>query len=460
MAATTLELDDIQGIILRGYAAMQAAAFVLLEVTDPAKAKAWLAALPLTTAAVEPREAAACTNVAFTAAGLMRLGLPRETLEGFSRELQDGMVTRHRKRLLGDGDTSAPAHWWWGRAPADAASSEDDVPDPRLHVMLLLYARTDGELAERVADHRAEQAASGLAELGLLSTQLLADRKEHFGFRDGVSQPEVRGFHDRRPGSHANTINAGEILLGYPNEYGKLPAGPAFGRNGSYLVARTLRQDVGAFWSFVAAEAERLGVQPEWLASRMVGRWPSGAPVIGYADADPGRNAADENDFGFASEDRLGHVCPIGSHIRRTNPRDDMIDFGKEEAIKLVNRHRIVRRGRAFGRPVDPTMTPRELLRSDDVDDERSGRGLHFLCFCADISRQFEFTQNTWMNNPKGLGLYDDPDPIAGPGGGCFTMQADPVRKRVTGVPRFVHVRGGAYLFMPGIAATRELARP
>jgi deferrochelatase/peroxidase EfeB len=87
-------------------------------------------------------------------------------------------------------------------------------------------------------------------------------------------------------------------------------------------------------------------------------------------------------------------------------------------------------------------------------------RGLHFICLNANIARQFEFVQFTWLNNPKFDGLYDDADPLVGPShprGGTFTIQSEELRERFA-VPRFVSVRGGAYFFMPGLAATRYLA--
>ena len=75
------------------------------------------------------------------------------------------------------------------------------------------------------------------------------------------------------------------------------------------------------------------------------------------------------------------------------------------------------------------------------------------------------FIQHAWMNSPKFDGLYEDDDPIVGdrgdpygPPGGTFTVQQEPLRKRVTGLPRFVTVVGGGYFFMPGISAVRYLA--
>jgi deferrochelatase/peroxidase EfeB len=110
---------------------------------------------------------------------------------------------------------------------------------------------------------------------------------------------------------------------------------------------------------------------------------------------------------------------------------------------------------------VHPSLDPRNML----VPDDGLERGLHFICVNANLSRQFEFVQQTWMNNQKFVGLYDDADPIAGshdPHGngqlGTFTIQAEPVRQRVTGIPRFVTTRGGAYFFLPGVRALRYLS--
>ena len=106
-------------------------------------------------------------------------------------------------------------------------------------------------------------------------------------------------------------------------------------------------------------------------------------------------------------------------------------------------------------------MTPEEAL----VAGAQSGdeRGIHFICLNANIARQFEFVNHTWLNDPKFAGLYDDADPLVGPSephGGTFTIPTDTVRERVTSVPRFVSVKGGAYFFLPGIAALRWLGEP
>lgn len=85
-------------------------------------------------------------------------------------------------------------------------------------------------------------------------------------------------------------------------------------------------------------------------------------------------------------------------------------------------------------------------------------RGLHFICLCANLARQFEFVQHTWCNNPHFNGLYEDSDPLIGPAGGRSPSRPLPARRRISGLPAFVHVRGGAYFFLPGIRALRYLS--
>jgi deferrochelatase/peroxidase EfeB len=155
--------------------------------------------------------------------------------------------------------------------------------------------------------------------------------------------------------------------------------------------------------------------------------------------------------------DPFGLHCPIGSHIRRTNPRDALND-DPQQSLELSNQHRIVRRGRSYGTPLVEDMDPAKLM---GTPDDRTERGLHFICLNAAIDRQFEFVQNLWANNPKFGGLYDDPDPLIGVLDGekaTFTVQKEPVRCAYSDMPRFVQVRGGAYFFLPGIAAIRMLA--
>ena len=468
--ADTLDLQDIQGLIIRGYGNLKAACYILLEISSPGPAKIWLSALAntITTGQASPGEKA--LNVAFTYAGIKKLGLEPAILAMFSNEFITGITTPHRSLLLGDVEGSSPAQWAWGG------------PNTRsIDMVLMMFAVDDHELSDVYNTYAQAFAANGLLEVLKLDTVDLGN-KEHFGFHDGVSQPVMEGLPQTE--TSMNTIKAGEFLLGYPNEYGLYTDRPVLkpamdpkgllprdssgsgnvdlGRNGSYLVFRQLRQDVRGFWQFLdeatknpdgsSNPATRLK-----LASQMVGRWPSGAPLLKTPDQDDTR-LADANDFAYYQTDPYGFNCPIGAHVRRANPRDSLDPQpGSEQSIAIGKRHRILRRGREYGPPVDPA----ELLSVKKTIAEDQDRGLHFLCLNANISRQFEFIQHTWVNNPHFNGLYDDADPIIGahyPDGGTFTIQAKPVRKRLTSLPRFVSVVGGAYFFIPGIRAIRYLA--
>ena len=184
------------------------------------------------------------------------------------------------------------------------------------------------------------------------------------------------------------------------------------------------------------------------LAAKFVGRWPSGTPLALSPERDDA-GLGRPNDFGYAELDANGERCPIGAHIRRANPRDALDpSVGAGESRAIVKRHRILRRGRLYG-----DVVPLDQLLDGDGGADDQERGLHFLCLCANLARQFEFIQHTWVNNSKFGGLYDDVDPIAGSppdGGGTFTMPAKPVRRRVLGVPRFTTVPGRRLLLPAG----------
>jgi len=439
-----LELDDIQGLVVRGYGALPHASYLLAAIEDRGRARAWLATLAGRLDDARERPGALAVNVAFTRTGLAALGVPAPTLERFPLPFVVGMTDPHRSRLLGDVEESAPEHWDWGgpqSAPVD--------------VLLLVYASDARELGRATEELRG---AAGIRVVGELDTAELQPR-EHFGFRDGISQPRIEGLGE---GPAANTIKAGEFVLGYRNEYGLLPDAPpgALGRNGSFLVLRQLSQDVHGFWDFCErASARADGTVDEAarlrLAAKLVGRWPGGAPLALAPDADA-PELADANDFGYFHGDRHGLGCPVGAHVRRAHPRDSLDpDPGSQRSIDVGKRHRLLRRGRQYGRFLAP-----EVLLTAGVDEAwlQEPRGLHFVCLGTNLSRQFEFVQHTWIANPRFAGLHDDPDPLLGPAGSTFTVPARPVRDRYTGLPRFVSVHGGAYFLLPGIRAVRELA--
>ena len=468
-AAVELELDDIQGLIARGYSHLPSACYVLLRIEDADAAKTWLASIVPDVPAASRKPKDVGIHLAWTSAGLRALGLDDDALATFSREFREGMDAPHRSRILGDSGLSTPDDWRWGGPSNDA-----------VHVLLMLYAKNDDALEAHHQRLRDGYAASGFSEIARLDTFTIPNRKEHFGFNDGIAQPIIQGL--SRTGPPENTLAPGEFILGYPNAYDKLPNSPHvpqgadpeghlptsvaedgrvvgdLGKNGSYLVFRQLSQDVRGFWRFVDDVTRRVNgtSDPETrtrMAAKMVGRWPSGAPLTLCPDQDD-PDFGTRDDFGYRATDQHGHGCPLGSHIRRTNPRD-ALEGSASESVKVSNRHRILRRGRSYGAPIAEVID--EIIASEEEHDEC---GLHFICFNTDIGRQFEFIQHTWINNGKFAGLYTDADPLLGNHGdqGTFTVQTHPVRTRVTGMKRFVEVRGGAYFFLPGLRALRFLA--
>ncbi len=469
----TLEVKDIQGIIIRGYSNLPAAEFLLLGIRNPALAKKWLEIMSSqVTSGVESKPAYA-TNIALTFDALKTLGVSNQTLDTFPLELEDGMTTDHKQLFLGDFGASAPDTWEWGGRTNDA-----------VHILLMLYAPDAEKLKSLHDQHVAQFEQYGLAEIKKLDTTVLYERKEHFGFQDGISQPTIKGL--SRQDEPGNMVSAGEFILGYKNEYNQytpspvasdksaaamLPAsksakGYDVGKNGSYMIFRQLKQDVELFWDYMEkSTAKDNGDCDEKemvkLAAKMLGRWPGGAPVILCPDEEI-KDHNNDNKFEYRTVDELGLRCPFASHIRRSHPRDSL-DMDRAASIKVANKHRILRRGRSYGKPVTETMNPDDILKVKNIEGER---GLHFICFNGDIGRQFEFIQNAWANNPKFNGLHDERDPITGnhhnPSNtkttGTFTIPDKNLRKRFTDVPEFVTVKGGSYFFMPGIKALKYIA--
>jgi Dyp-type peroxidase family len=471
---TPLELSDIQGLILKGYGHKREARYLLLAVEQSSPALlAWLAELPVTSAAQGGKDRNAADpllNVAFTYAGLRALHIEPELCDAFATPFVQGSSHEDRARTNGDVGSDAPSHWSWGG---------DDKP---VHIALLIFASEAASLNTQVDRYRGAALEHGLRVIAELDAGTLEGRKEHFGFRDGIAQPVVRGSGD--PGVDKNTIAAGEILLGHRDGYDNVAGAPTsrqgfrFGFNGSYMVLRQLEQDVGAFWTYCREQAdEHEPLSAIQIASKMVGRWPSGAPIVRYPDKDPG-GTSDDDSFGYfevsADNDRYGGRCPFGAHIRRTNPRDWGLGASSEESTRLSNLHRIMRRGRPYGPPLVDSMNADELAKlghDAEAPGAASERGLQFICFNANIERQFEFIQQQWCKNPKFAGQHSDADPLLGmrqpsaelgiddPGLTIQTDLHDGTTKRLVAFKSFVKLRGSAYLFMPSLSALRLLPK-
>jgi Dyp-type peroxidase family len=487
MPTAILERDDIQALVRSGFGKLDGSRLLLVRVRPgrEAQARQWLGQAEVLSveafdeARRDGRRIERILQIAITAPGLAALGVPDEVIAGFPADFLAGVASDEgRSKRLGDVGENSPSRWKWGRRGNEP------------HLLVMLYADCDDIEAF---------AAATLAGLGqsceVLQPQLDCSPPgiEPFGFKDGISQPLIDWDGVRTPGLTAdqvytNYISAGEVLLGYLDEYnlvGDRPLVPVslpgadglppsiddadkrdFGRNGSFLVLRTLRQDVEGFWDWTKRAAGEEGSLD--LAQAVIGRRKDGKPLDGLARVDV--TGLDEPDDNFTYDcDPEGHICPFGGHIRRANPRTGDIPGGgrgllhyllvtlglwgtvKDDVIATSRFHRLTRRGRPYGRP-------------------GSEQGLHFIALSSNLTRHFEFIQNAWLANPSFAGLSNESDPLTG----CrepypddngvatdtFTRpRAEGPCTRYTGLPRFVTVEGGAYFFLPGLRALKYIAR-
>jgi Dyp-type peroxidase family len=435
-----LELDDIQSGVLRPRPAPYIATYLLLRIDERAAGRELLRrVIPSIASAAHPTSPAgdAWVSVALSYQGLQALGLPQMSLDSFSAAFRQGMAARAAELL--DAGESAPEHW----------ERPFGMPDVHLAIAALApdQARLEGVLAH------ARQAIQDLHGVQVLFRQdggQLPTGREHFGFRDGIGQPTIEGSGLPSNNPQQPPLKAGEFILGYVDESGVIPPTPqpeALGRNGSYVALRKLEQDVAGFRRYLAAQAASAAEQ-ERLAAKMVGRWPSGAPLAlcpEHDDSGLGADPTRNNNFLYLDNDPEGLKCPLGAHARRMNPRDQFT-----RALVQVNRHRLLRRGTSYG----------PLLPEGVLQDDGAGRGIIFIFVGANLERQFEFVQSEWVSQGLFIGATDEKDPLVGPndGTGTFTIPKQPIRQRLHGLPRFVTVRGGEYFFLPGLRALRWLA--
>jgi Dyp-type peroxidase family len=518
-AEPILDAAEIQGNILGGFNQDHQAILPMWFGANTAQTKTWLSALiphlawlpeihghrtALKTAialtGAEPADLHALwVNVSFSWTGLSKL---TDQVSAFNGVFKGGLPAATGR--IGDPITqgvAGEAHGWLFGGPGD-------VPDALVIVAGDIASVVSAKVAEIIAAAqtqgltvRGEEFGHNLASFGRPDL----DGHEHFGFKDGVSQPGVRGLvtakaddwltprpADQNPQSteveYSTTgdplLWVGEFVLGYRRQAGTngrasadpYPLGsrsdsvvtagavaPWWAANGSFLVYRRLRQDVAAFNDFVAATviklrktAEFAAIDNDRLGAMLVGRWTSGAPLLlSQAHDDPvlGADCSRNNSFGFDSIDLLGGVCPQAAHIRKVNPRD--IDTDDGPPSHTLN-HRILRRGIAYGAPL-----AKGAVVPDDVD-----RGLLFLCYQASIGDQFEFLATKWVGdtaNPN-EGLAPDPgygiDPIIG------QRRETSARYIVVGashvhvdlpVSPWITATGGGYFFTPSRQALTEV---
>ncbi|WP_275467383.1 Dyp-type peroxidase [Streptomyces noursei] len=437
-AGVSVEIDDVQSGALRPRPVPYEGRFVFLRVDDRHAGRALLRRLlPVTSGGLPSadRSQDAWVAVAFTYQGLRALGVPQESLDSFPRAFREGMAAR--AELIGDVGESAPAHW-------EAPFGTGDV-----HIALSALSSDAGQLGEELERARAAyEDTPGLQVIWQQEVRQLPTGRTTFGFRDGISHPNIEGV--GLPGSNPQEapIKAGEFILGYPDETGSLPSMPSpdvLGRSGTYVAVRKIHTKVAAWRRYLRANSSN-AEEETLLAAKMVGRWPSGAPLTLSPEHDDPELAADPrrvNNFLYRENDDRGYRCPAGAHIRRTNPRDATI-------IGDARMHRLIRRGTTYGPPL-----PEGVLEDDGAD-----RGLVGVFIGAHLERQFEFIKAEWVNDGNFIGYPGEKDPVAGHhgGSGSVTIPEKPVRRRLQNLPSFVATRGGEYCFLPGLRALRWLA--
>ncbi|HEX8363640.1 MAG TPA: hypothetical protein VF613_26200 [Longimicrobium sp.] len=463
MATPEIDFADVQGTILRGYRVDLARHFIL-QITDAKAAATFIGSLvngtggvPRITTARRWRDKPECfVNISFTAPGLRALGLTDEQLKTFDPAFVAGATNEQVATVVGDTGDSAPASWLGGAQTWENA-----------HVVLSLWVHEDPAVLERVSARLRAAFAPGMTELLSHDATALPDNHVHFGYRDNIAQPTVQGAPPRKHDipDCQKEVPTGEFLLGYPNASGgTYSVQPApLSTNSSYAAFRILEQDVVGFEKFLRDHAAQAGVDPEMLAAKVCGRWRNGNPLELRPDA-PGEvlPVRELNEFKYVStdstDDTLGLKCPIGSHIRRTNPRD-MAVTGTDST-----HHRITRRAIPYGPaydPANPTDVPRGLIG-------------YFIN--ASVFNQFQFIQGQWAATPNFVKAAKAPggqppgnavNNISGedlflgvnaPSGSSFTLPAEPKNALVTGFSRMIHTRGGAYVFFPSITGLRYLA--
>ena len=522
-----LEANDIQGNILAGFN-KDFQHFLFFEIKDFELAKGWIHYIEPQISTLkevasfnrlyqttwkrqgsEPKGLIATwMNIAFSYSGLQKILSP-EQLVDFNQDSAFVKGLKERSRQLGD----PPDPKMEGNINNWVLGGAANNPD----ICLIIASDSQNQLKEMILKIKSSidkvPGSEDAAGLELVFEQEGKTRfdlpgHEHFGFRDGVSQPGVRGrlsatsddyltkrFIDPSdPRSQTEStpgqklVWPGEFVFGYPKQKDNDPmtpepvqdidlpsvySVPVWAKNGSFLVVRRLRQDVKGFWEFILNEGPKIGISdPSLFGAKLVGRWPSGAPIMRSPNQDNKELAEADlanNNFNFVNDtkvakigsvidfkdkfqeakaDEFGEVCPISAHIRKVYPRD--VDSDRPASANLIRR--IIRRGIPFGEPlnINLALPPYE-------DSQNGNRGLMFLSYQTSIEEQFEFISVNWANSDILPGKGGE-DPIIGqnnPRTRTFKLNDCPIKL----MNDFVIPTGGEYYFQPSISALKFISR-
>jgi hypothetical protein len=462
---STLPLADIQGLILRGYRYDVARHAIVHCGGTAAQAQAFLAELIpfVTTAQPWTTKPASTLNIGITYAGLVALGLKPQPND-FPTSFVNGAVGQ--AAVVYDTGANAPANWAGKLGDPDTA-----------HLILTFYAVDAEVLDVALAYWTAKFPAYGLELAYTITANALPNDGVHFGFRDSIAQPTIAGApvrkHDRP--DDQPVAPTGEFLMGYPSQmpgitYSVRPSQLTL--NSSFGAFRILEQDSAGFETFLRTAAAATKLDPELIAAKVCGRWRNGSPLVLAPDSPTPPVPDDQlNNFTYGSAnagaaDPLGIRCPVGSHIRRSNPRDQNVVTTPTSG----HLHRIVRHAMPYGPPY-----------TGSGEDDGVERGLVGYFINADLSNQFEFIMNSWINTdgfvksvwlPTG-GPYegnptnniDGSDVFLGEGPGTLTVTQAPrkpggmaTNTQFSAAKQLITTKGGAYCLLPSITALKFLA--
>jgi deferrochelatase/peroxidase EfeB len=490
----SLDLLDIQGNVIRAYGRFNFpyARYLFFRIHRSDKGRAFVGAVTKkVTTSVNWGEGSdpiakpkATVNIAFTYPGLKALGLPYDSLMSFPPEFAMGM--KMRKDILGDNGSSAPEHWdpIWRDDPVHISISiNGQLPEhieEKYQWLLSLVEQNDG--ITLLTGHRGDNGEENLPyqDAKAVFEDGKPTSKEHFGYTDGIGDPVFEGLpgsKERVLGRGKQTKNGweplatGEFLLGHIDEAKEYPVAPnpmLLSRNGTFMVYRKLHENVGSFNALLEREGTHYPGGKDLLAAKFVGRWQdNGAPLVHapdtetkkawdarFAVASPAEKDKMLSNFTY-DDDMHGAKCPYSSHLRRINPRASL--EREKDAFDtpsaLANRRRILRRGLPYGEVKDPTHND-------------GNHGIVIMMLNADISRQFEFVQQQWVNYGNDFRAGNDKEIILG-NHDCeypskAVLQVDPESDQppyfVRNIPRLVETRGGDYFFIPSMTALRMIA--
>jgi Dyp-type peroxidase family len=509
-------LAKIQGNIIGGFN-KDYQTFLFLKFNDPDKGRKWVGQIATEIATSEEVKAfndlfkavkhrsgregvvkATWTNIAFTHSGLKTLGISQVDLDSFPDDFKDGLAAR--SEWVGDVGSSAPENW------VGPLGSKD------VHALLIVASDSLADLNNLVDGYINDPTFSAAATVIFRQegrTRVDDPGHEHFGFKDGVSQPGIRDVTEpldsdpNKGKGHEDLLHPGEFVLGYPKQKSEpkhVPggddvnpnpdpgdisiSGPAWTKNGSYLVFRRLSQNVQAFRNTVHELAKITGLDSAVLGAKLVGRYKSGAPLEQTDKQkekciDPALRDPSIDDPGLLSDDRINHFeygddlqgqfVPRAAHVRKAYPRDQEGGAGASSESETQT-HRLLRRGIPFGNSLGAPE------HGGAYEEFPHDRGLLFLAYQKSIKDQFEFVQSAWVNDPNfpcnsaskdkdtfcNADKPDGQDPIiAQSDEGSFRLPPNkgsgcPVHQ--LNVQHFVTTTGGEYFFQPSIEALHQIA--